>query len=70
MSFLELFGWVLIVVTAVSWITFMLGWLWAKYCSWAIQRERDLFWLALQRKFIERDRLARIRYIPDDHPYR
>ncbi len=70
MSILEVLGWCLVVCTVAACSVMALGMLWARYCSWSIQREREWFWRELRRKMELKARLMRERYVVPEGPYR
>lgn len=66
MTIFELFAWVVVVGVLVASLVMLLGMAWARYCSWVIQRDRDLFWAALEQVFARRD----ARHVKPIGPYR
>lgn len=66
----ELLAWLYVIGVLVCSLVVALGCAWARYCSWRIERDRDLFWAELQRMFARRAARRNARHVKPQGPYR
>lgn len=58
MSVFELLAWLYVVGVIIASVVVLLGMSWARYCSWRIERDRELFWAAIEQVFARRRKMG------------